>query len=258
MPRTAPRRVLWLFVAALFLGCAAHATGTESPAPKDKVPRLEDLPARLQSVLRKVDEQNENLKNVRARVRYERKIPLLDERETSSGSLIFEKPDHIALELGEPRNEAVYTNGEKWWVVDHDAEQVEIYEAAEDEKRGREAAFLDFGYGRGAEALLKDYEIELVGTETKERKEHEGEETLYRLKFVPRPREGRPSRYAAVEVMVSDARWLPHELVLHESEGEIIHTYRLAEIKTNTEIDDEDVFRYDPPRGYTVLHPERF
>lgn len=234
-------------VAAAALGCGA------APAPDASPPEEEHQVApEVRRILDHLDKANRELVDLTARVTYERAIPLLEEKERSRGRLAFKQPDHIWLELGKPRNEELYTNGETWWLVDHDDKQVEIYQASEE--GGREAAFLQFGYGKGSEALLEDYDVQLVTQRTEETKEGE-EETFYRLKFTPRLEEDEPPpRYAAIEAEVSDRRWLPHVLVLHESGGEIIHTYELSRIRLNTGVEDE-LFDYEPPDGYTVLRP---
>jgi outer membrane lipoprotein-sorting protein len=243
MPRH--RAALWsrlLLCVPLLLTCCLVASGEEAGET--------DVPPRVREVLQRVDEANEELENVTARVTYLREIPLLDEVQKSRGTLIFREPDKIVLRLGRPRNEDVYTDGETWWVVSHDDRQVEIYQAAEDSSR--EAAFLEFGYGKGSEALLDDYSVELLG---EEQAEEDGEEVVrYRLRFTPREQEDKPARYAAIEVEVSSHLWLPDLLVLHESGGEILHTYSLAEIRINSDV-DEDVFECEIPRGYTILRP---
>lgn len=256
-----PIRVAWqlLLAGALLLrfGPGAVAADDDSPAgpapPQDAAQQAgkawDELPPELQTVLRKLDEANEKLQDVTAKVVYQREIPLLDEKQKSRGTLTFKKPGRIVLKLGKPRNEEVHTDGEHWWVVSHNDKQVEVYKATRSEDGSREVAFLDFGYGTGAEQLVEDYHVELVST--KEREE-DGGETLYRLKFTPREREDQPARYAAIEVEVSEKLWLPHVLVLHESGGEIVHTYTLSKIRTNTKVKDE-LFEYKPPRGYNVV-----
>jgi len=237
---------------------AGVATAAEEPEPAPPQEQPQKLSPELRSILDSLDEASKKLVDCTARVVYEREIPLLEEKQKSRGSLIFKKPDRIVLKLGKPRNEDVYTNGKTWWVVDHDDKQVEIYEAAGAGKGNQESAFLDFGYGRGSEALLKDYRVELTGKETRPLDEPDKTETIYRLKFTPIPKKDRPPpRYEAVEVVLSDRRWLPDVLVLHESGGEILHTYTLSKVKTNTDVKDE-VFEYKPPRGYTVVRPQDF
>ncbi len=214
---------------------------------------LKALPPELQMVLTKLDEANAKLQDVTAKVAYERSIPLLDEKQKSTGSLVFKKPDLIILKLGKPRNEEVYTNGETWWVVSLDTKQVEIYTTAKSGQGSQEAAFLDFGYGSSSKKLLEDYNAELTGKA--EAQTQGGQETVYRVKLTPKKRPDRPARYAAIEVEVSDKLWLPRVLILHESGGEIVHTYALSDIRVNTGVKDAQ-FNYEPPSGYTVVRPQ--
>ncbi len=209
------------------------------------------LPPELQHVLEELDAANERLEDVTARVTYEREIPLLDEKQRSQGELVFKKPGRIVLKLGKPRGEDVYTDGKTWWLVNHQDKKVEIYKAAEPGEGSQETAFLDFAYGSSSQKLLEKYSIELAKTERRE------EETTYRLKLTPRPNDEHPAMYECIEVELSDGLWLPHLLVLHESGGEIIHTYDLSKVRTNTGVKDE-VFEYEPPGGYAVVHPEEF
>ncbi len=263
-------RMAWSLVAALLLGggvllaASEPAEPTDQPAAAAPAPTTQDdeeppqvLSPELRGILDKLDEANKKLTDCTASVVYERAIPLLDEKQKSRGSLIFRKPNKIVLKLGKPRNEDVYTDGKTWWVVEHNDKQVEIYEAAQPGQGGQETAFLDFGYGRGSEAFLKDYTVELVSKKS-EPMDDDKTETLYRLKFTPKPKKDQPpSHYESIEVVISDQVWLPQVLVLHESGGEIVHTYTLSKIKLNTKVKN-DVFAYEPPRGYTVLHPQTF
>ena len=239
---------------------AAQPAAAPAAAPKDEEPAPQPLSPELKAVLGKLDEANKTLQDCTADVTYEKAIPLLDEKQKSRGTLIFKKPGRIVLKLGKPRNEEVYTDTKNWWVVEIDEKQVEVYEAAKNGQGNRETAFLNFGYGQGSEAFLKDYKVEMVSQESRpiEGADKDKTETLYRLRFTPLPKKDQPpSRYDAVEVVISDQIWLPSVLVLHERGGEIVHTYTLSKIKTNTGVKDE-VFEYDPPHSYTVLHPQEF
>jgi outer membrane lipoprotein-sorting protein len=231
---------------------AAQPVATPEAQRQRAEEALKALPPELRTVMDKLDEANRKLEDVSADVTYERAIPLLDEKQVSHGTLVFKKPARIILKLGKPRNEAVYTNGKQWWVVSEDEKQVEIYEAANAGHESQETAFLSFGYGSGTEKLLEEYTVELVG---KAPAESDAQEMVYRLKFTPRERPDRPVRYAAIEVEIADKLWLPSVLVLHESGGEIVHTYRLSKVRTNTGVKDE-AFNYEPPRGYTILRPQ--
>jgi len=210
-----------------------------------------DVTPELRRVLDGLDAANKKVQDVKASVVYLREIPLLDESQESKGSLLFRKPNLIRVELGKPRNEEIITDGKKWWVVSHNDKQVEIYEAASG-KGSAEASFLTFGYGQSSAKLLESYKITLI--ETKAPAAGEKKPTRYRLRFVPRDKTA-PARFARIEVELADDLFLPDVIVLHESEGEIVHTFRLQDIKLNTEVKDKE-FNYEPPKGYSVLTPE--
>jgi len=219
------------------------------------------LPQGLRTLLDHVDDAGARLTDVKADVQYSREIPLLEEEEHAAGSLVFKKPNMIVLKLGEPRNEDVYTDGKLWWIVNHRDKQVEIYEATASEEVSQEAAFLKFGIGESARRLLSDYKIELAGKRQEKTKEkgpdpntaREKVITWYRLRFEPRHKEA-PKRYKTIEVEFSDALWLPQVIVLHESGGEIIHTFRLTHPKLNTGVKDKD-FKCKLPPGYVPFRP---
>jgi outer membrane lipoprotein-sorting protein len=246
--------LLALLAMALAPAPAPAAEGAAEEAAAEKPSGLQKLPPELRRVMEELQAANADLRTCSARIVYERSIPLLEDTQTSRGRLLFQKPDHIALKLGEPRNEEVYCNGELWWVVSHEEREVQIYRAAGSaEEATSEAAFLDFGYGRPPEELLAEYEIELT---EKIPPQEDGRPTIYRVKLTPRQDTERPARYAAIEVELADDQWLPRELVLHESGGEIIHTYRLRGIEPNVEVEQEQ-FEYEPPDDYTVLRPQQ-
>ena len=254
--------LLWLAV-----GVAAAMGAPERGQPEEERPATgetaeqerdywSELSPRLRSVLSAIEEANKKLVDARAKVVYERAIPLLDEEEKADGSLVFKKPHSIILKLGDPRNEDVYTDGEHWWLVSHEDRRVEIYKAAREEEFSQEAAFLDFGYGSGARELLKDYEITILKEQKVKEKEDEPEVTHYQLRLKPRKKDA-PTRYSAIECEVSDRLWLPHAFTLYESDGEIVHRFDLSDIKLNTKV-KEKIFHYKPRRGYTVLWPQEF
>jgi outer membrane lipoprotein-sorting protein len=254
-------RLRWKTAAAVALAWAALAVpgalgAAQAPANPVLAPAGEQEPERpaalspaVREVLQKVEEAGRKVENISAQVVYDQEISLLDEHKTCTGRLLFAKPGRIALKLGRPRNEDVYCNGRTWWVVSHDDKNVEIYRAADEKQGAPEAAFLTFGYGGDTDELVRRYRIEIA-----EKTEQE-ELTAYRLKFTPRTEPGQPgAQYSALEVVVHSDTWLPRRIVLHESSGEIVHTYRLRRVKVNVEM-DEDVFEYEPPRGYTILRP---
>lgn len=246
-----------LTYAVLLALLAAWLPGAVSPAAEEDArpaeESREELPPELKRVLEHLRQAGEEVRGVRAKVHYRREIPLLDESESSEGRLEFKKPDLLHLKLGKPRNEETYSDGRHWYVISHEDRQVEIYRAAEGSGASAEASFLTFGYGEGPEKLLESYRVELISKARPEPEKDEDAPMVYRLRFEPRDEEA-PARFSAIGVEMTDRRWLPRTIVLHESEGEIVHTFQLEEIKLNPGL-KEKRFSYEPPRGYAVLRP---
>ena len=249
-------------------GPPAAVEEKEPPAAAPKVP------PELRRVLDKLDEANKKVKDMTADINYTREIPLLEEREQCTGTLAFKKPYLIHMKLGKPRREEVCTDGKWWWIVSHKDKQVEIYrverpreaspEAAGDgqektqaapaaETVAPEASFMDFGYGKSSDKLLKDYRITLAGQSTEKVKGRSGKVlTRYRLKFVPR--KDAQALFYEIQVELADDLWLPCAIVLKESEGEIIHTLKFKNIKLNRGL-KAGRFTYKPKRGYRIERP---
>ena len=250
--------VMWGGAATQAASCGKKDALTPEEARRKK--RWEALDEDLKGILTHLGKANKDVKSLKAAVDYKRAIPILEEEEKSDGSLVFKKPDMMALKLGEPRSQDAYSDGNYWWIVDHKDEQVEIYKVTKSSRRSQEAAFLKFAYGQSARELVAHYDVSLLKTkkvtrtvETAEGETEEKEFTEYSLKFVPAS-EDAPARYSAVETRVTDQRWLPHHITLHESEGEIVHEFKLQDMKINAEVEDK-VFRYEPPKGYRVVRP---
>jgi len=254
---TMPFATLCVIGAALAVLAAARALAQEEAPPPPPQPPEISVPPELKKVLDGLDAANSKVKSVKANVVYRRDIPLLDESQTSEGSLVFKKPDLLRLRLGKPRNEEVCSNGKRWWVVSHNDKQVEIYDVAGEGSAAAEASFLTFGYGESSARLLEQYEITLASQKEEERPAKEDRAvavTCYRLEFVPRDEEA-PARFAKIEVELTDDLWLPRGMVLHESDGEIVHTFQMRDMELNPDL-KEETFTYEPPRGYTVLKPQ--
>ncbi|MFW6044231.1 MAG: LolA family protein [Planctomycetota bacterium] len=240
------RPAIMMLLALLSVACASPLTEAEEK-------KFDELPAELRMVLDKLDEANEDLEGITADVLYTREIPLLDETEESDGSLKYMKPGWIHMNLGEPREEEICSNGNKWWLIAHRDQQVEIYEAADREDEVAEASFLTFGFGRSSRELIEDYTVELEDSD--EVKDDNGETyRRWKVKFEPRNEE-REARFATIQVILSDRRWLPKKIVLHESEGEIIHGFELTDVDLNPGLAEED-FDVSIPDGYSVIRPQ--
>jgi len=268
-------------------GCEAPAAADQQKPDDQQEPNVqEEMPPELRAVLDKLDEANKTLKDLRANLVYRREIPLLDEFDECKGALEFKKPHLIHMKLGKPLEEEMYSDGKCWWLISHRDKQVEIYEIVttetpEDPKeetpqeptegtppdpkegtppaprvdaRAAEASFFDFGLGRSSEKLLRDYRIELLGQEV-EKDEDEDKEplTCYRLRFTPRQEAG-PARFCKIEVELADDLWLPRLIVLHESDGNIVHKLQLKDVKLNTGLKPKR-FVYKRPKGYVEVRP---
>ena len=270
MPRPCPGRILGALalLAALPALCGANAAAeveTQGPParPSAEEKLWQELPAQLKEVLRQMESANKKVTAVRARIRYEQAIPLLDEKEEAPGTLIFKKPDLLIIKLGKPRREDIHCDGKFWWVTSHKDRQVEIYKAARSGQGNQEAAFLRFGYNQSVRELLKEYEIVLAGKSTRKAAQTTGANakgekakkrtvTDYALKFTPRSEEA-AARYSRIEISVADDHWLPHRIVLHESDGEVVQRFTLEDITVNPDLKDAQ-FRYRPPKRYTIVH----
>jgi outer membrane lipoprotein-sorting protein len=236
--------------------CAVAVCASEPPpatdplAPKPAVAAPAVAPE-VAAVLDQLDAAGKDVKDIRARVTHEEMIPLLETSTRSRGTLLFKKPNRIALKLDKPRHEDIITNGKLWWLVSHNDKNVQVFKAADEDNAdgAPEAAFLKFGLGGAARGLTKDYVITLTD------KTVEGEDdekvTVYKLKFVPKKKPGRPIRYQAIQITVRDDLWLPSVIRLEEDGGEIVHTYSLRRIKKNTGAKDKD-FECKPPSNYDV------
>lgn len=243
----------WIFLivlCAVFLHPSVESKGEQDS--KGKKANKRNLSPQLQRILKKLDKENENVDNLSAKVNYVRAIPLLDEQEKAKGRLQFCKPDLVHLKLGNPRNEEVFSNGETWWIVGHDDKQVEIYESANRGQSIAEASFLTFGYGKSSDALLKDYKINIVKTQSLKIKGNKHKSWL--LSFTPRDKKA-PARFSRIEVKITDRLWLPEALILHESDGEIVHRFHLQDINLNSGL-EKSAFQYEPKDGYTIVRPE--
>lgn len=253
--------VAGLLAAALTTGLVAPARAQETPAPIAPGPQESDqgqpapeLSPQVKAVLDKLDAAGEDLVDVRARLTYEESIPLLEQTSRSRGTLAFKKPMMIALKLGKPHREDVYTDGKVWWVVSHEDKQVQKFTVADqDSDEAPETAFLKFGFGKGAGELTREYEIAL---DSVQKPEDETGPTVYSLTFRPRKRKDVPMRYQAITVELTDDLWLPRRIRLEETGGEIVHVYRFSGIGRNEGIDDE-AFDYTPPGSYTVVEPQK-
>jgi outer membrane lipoprotein-sorting protein len=253
MRRAGAFAALLTFAAVLAL-TAAGEPAPAPPAPAAENGRLAGLPAELQRVLTRLEEAGAKVHSLQADVQYERAIELLDEKQKASGTLEFLKPNLLHLKLGKPRDEEVYSDGNRWWIVSHGERQVEVYKADSSSEGAAEAAFLTLGIGQSVTRLLDSYDVTLKdGAAGKSPGKDQQAPVRHRLRFVPRPGSA-PAHFSAVEAVVPEDTWLPTDLVLYESDGEIVHHFHLAKVRLNVELKPEQ-FVCRPPRGYAMIEP---
>lgn len=201
----------------------------------------------LDAAFKRLEAANKKLKDMTAKVHYTRAIPLLEEKQESKGTLRYLKPDYMHLKLGKPRNEEVVMHENIWVIINHKDKQIERYEVADDQRKNQEAAFLRFGYGGNIDELKKGYDIKLLSEKKKD------DVTLWTIRFDPKPQKT-PSRFSRVDIVVSSKIDLPVTIKLYESDGEIVHTFDLSDIKLNTGLKKTD-FKVEIPRGYAIMTP---
>jgi len=226
---------------------------TENNENKEQEP----LPSELKEILGKVDDASEQLQTLQADVNYTRAIPLLEASESADGELAFETPDKIYMVLDEPRNEEMISDGNTWWIVDHNAQQVEIYDTSGEHQQVAEASFLEVAYGTGTEELRENYIIELISSEEIEpdngNEENGDPIKKWHISFDPRD-DDKPAQFERTEVIITERFNLPETIIMHESDGEIVHTFELKNIVLNEEVDPSR-FEHEIPRGYSVIEP---
>lgn len=115
--------------------------------------------------------------------------------------------------------------------------------------RGKQSSqglsFFEFGYGESIPAVRRDYTISLL--ETKD----EGEKRFYILDLLPK---NKKSQYSDIRLRVEEGFWLPDRIDLYESDGEVINSIELKNIKLNKGMSDK-LFIFDVPRGVEVIEP---
>lgn len=197
----------------------------------------------LETLLEEVDKASQDFKTIEADVTYTRIIFLLEEEETSRGKVRYKKPKKLHLELKPPRDELDISDGEYLWVYRPEAKQVEKYRIAKEETM--ELNFFEFGYEGSVKKAKENYYIEMINTEEKE--------GLYILKLTPKESETSP-QYSEIRLWIEEGFWLPTQIELYESQGEVINRIVLKNVKMNKSIPDS-LFQFVVPEGVEVVEP---
>lgn len=223
---------------ALTAWLAAPAVG-QPPAPAaDSKPTLE-------RVLAECDKANQALTDLTADMNYIRVIKALDQRDVRSGDMKFKKPRKVYIRFSKPEEKLHIVNEDTIWVYTPAEKQAERYRVSKD--RQRETGFVDFGFGGSVDDVKKNYTVTLSATQHREGK------AFYLLELRPKSDEV-DTPYDRTLLLIEESRWIPTEITLFESEGEIVTTIELKNIRVNPGVPDK-TFEFKPPRGVQVIEP---
>lgn len=198
----------------------------------------------ITEVLVEMEKANSAFKTLKADIVYTRTIVLLESTEISQGEMSYKKPKKLYLKFYPPRNEVNIVDGRYIWVYHPSEKQVEKYEIGS-KQSSQGMSFFEFGYGESVAAAKKNYKITLLGTK------EEGKKRFYTLDLSPKDPK---SQYTNIRLWVEEGSWLPNKIELYESEGEVVNTLELKNIKLNKNISDK-LFTFDAPRGVEVIEP---
>lgn len=222
-----------LIVGVFFLNTIALA--------KEVSPRWKDL----DEILAEIEKANAAFKTLKADIIYTRTITLLESKEVSQGELSYKKPNKVYLKFYPPRNEINVVDGKYVWIYHPEQKQVEKYEMKQSRQSSQGLGFFEFGYGESVSEVKKNYRITLLDTK------NEGKKRFYLLGLQPKDPK---SQYSDIRLWIEEGFWLPGQIELYESQGEIINTIELKDIKLNKSISDK-LFVFDVPRGIEVIEP---
>lgn len=199
----------------------------------------------LDGVLAEIEKANAAFKTLKADITYTRTITLLESKEVSQGELSYKKPDKVYLKFHPPRNEINVVDGKHVWIYHPEQKQAEKYEMKQSRQSSQGLGFFEFGYGESLNEVKKNYKITLLDTKK------EGKRQFYLLNLEPKDPK---SQYSNIRLWIEEGLWLPVQIELYESQGEIINTIDLNNIKLNKGISDK-LFVFDVPRGVEVIEP---
>ncbi len=200
----------------------------------------------LDEILEKVEEVNLQLTTMEADIKYTRLISLLDSEEISNGFLRYKKPKKLNLNFFPPRNEINVLDGSYVWIYHIEEKQVEKYEMSSDMDSPQGMDIFDLGYEYSTEKAKENYDITLIDEISTD------EGTLFHIELIPR--ESIDAEYERTLLWVKEGLWLPVQYQLFESDGEIINTIELSNIRINTEI-LESTFALDIPEDVEIIEP---
>jgi len=230
---------LCLALGAWLVPAAWGQETAEKPKPAD------DRQQALDRILAECDKANQALKDLSADIGYIRVIKALDQRDVRSGELKFKKPRKVSIKFTQPEEKLHVVNEDTIWIYTPAEKQAERYRVSKD--RRRETGFIDFGFGSSVEDVKKNYNISLSATQQREGK------AFHLLELTPKSDEV-DTPYCKTLLLIEADRWIPTEITLFESEGEIVTTIELKKIRINPGVPDK-TFKFELPKGVQLVEP---
>jgi len=253
---------LALSVAAfVVLAVPAPLRGSDAPPPPPaKAIELPPLPPELDAILQNVEEARKKVQRLAADIVQDRKVEALEITEKFTGAMKFEMPRLLRLELvnaQDKNDKRVYVVGRKYaYIYRPKAKRVERFLLANINRKG-EKSDNPFEYGLAVDIR----ELRAKYTFHQEKDAKIGDRNAAVLVLTPRKEIPAATNYAKLELWIDKALWLPCRIVQHKSDGEIIETFTLSNIRINPKwggiIFKEKPFEFKRPRGVDLIPHER-
>ena len=199
----------------------------------------------LDQVIERVQKAQDQIETLSAEITHTREIPLLEEKETMSGSLLFKKPKKLLIVFDKPELQYNLLLDQDVTVYTPSKKQVEKYRLG----RAGAANVRAFGIGfmESIASVKEDFNIKLAAREAVR-----GMDAV-KLELKPKPGEA-DGPYDKIEIWFDTTRWVPAMIKLSESDGEVITVILLTNVKLNRRISDGR-FRLKWPKDVDVIRP---
>jgi outer membrane lipoprotein-sorting protein len=200
----------------------------------------------LGEVLTRMDRAAKDFKSVTANVKTTNFTAVLNESDTSTGSLAMRRTksgNEVLIKFSEPDPYEVHLGGHTVKKYSPRANTVEIYDTS---KLSAAEKMMLLGFGVSAADLRKDYDMKLIGSE------NAGSVQTTRIELTPKSAEIR--KYAAkIELWIPDGQVNPVQ-EKWTAPSKDYHLMQFSEVKVNEALPDS-AFELKLPPGVKELHP---
>ena len=256
------RMSLALLVAAfVVLAVPTPLRGSDAPPPPPaKAIELPPLPPELGVILQNVEEARKEVQRLAADIVQDREVEALEITEKFTGAMKFEMPRLLRLELvnaQDTNDRRVYIVGRRYAYIYRPKEKrVERFLLANIDRKG-EKSDNPFEYGLAVD--IRELRAKYAFHQEKDAKI--GDRNAAVLILTPRKTAAAATDYARLELWIDRALWLPCRIVQHKSDGEVVETFTLSNVRINPKwggiIFKEKPFEFKPPRGVDLIVHER-